>query len=524
MSERGRDRPIRTSLFSLRKSQARRVAGVAGRPLKLTGERQTMRHAIRRGPSLHERLAARVKKETRRLEPPKDVNLTVVLKGALHQLRIAVLPNDPRDAERRAQSGESVVAFVGAVDLILLLAVVVLLVTGTVMVYSASQAFSLQNTDSTSTYLFRQTEWLLAGGVGMYLAMRMDYRRWRYLAGPALFVSAGLLLLLLTHRFGDPINGANRWLRFSSLLNVQPSEVAKFGLILYAAHWFSGQRDELRHSLRGLIPFGAVVGALVALVLKQPDLGTTVVIVVSLLMVYFVAGARLRHLALLAIAGAIGVKLYMHHIPAYQVARFAAHLNPWQHAEGSGYQYIQILNALGTGGATGVGLGNGQSKFTIPEPHTDSIYAILGEEWGLVGTLGLLVAFLLFALRGLRASILAPDSFGRLLATGLTGSIVFQALLNMAVVANVLPFTGIPLPFISYGGSSLSVSMIAAGILLNISKQAIDPREEPDPAPTYFWWRHRRPYLSAAGRREAPIRPFHVGQRPMSASRRAAGR
>ena len=424
------------------------------------------------------------------------------------------------------------VAFVGAVDLVLLLAVVVLLVVGTVMVYSASLAFGYQNEDSTSYYVLRQFEWLLVGGVGMYLAMRMDYRRWRYLAGLGLLASVLLLLLLHTH-LGVMYNGSRRWLRLTSLLQLEPSEVAKMGLILYAAHWFAGQRADLRHSLRGLIPLGIVVGAVVALVFKQPDLGTTAVMVVALLMIYFAAGARWRHLALLAVVGAIGLRLYLHHVPYYQLSRWQAFLNPWAQADGSGYHYVQLLNALGTGGPTGVGLGNSQAKYSMPEPHTDSIFAIIGEEWGLLGTGGILLLFSLFALRGIRASILAPDRFGRLLATGLTGSIVFQALLNMAVVAKVVPFTGIPLPFISYGGSSLSISMVAAGILLNISKQAINVREDHDSTPTFVWWRHRGAHLPPAGGRGAVGVGAAQRRQPRTAlspqpstvsARRAAGR
>lgn len=507
-----------------RKAGVRNVVGVAGRPLKLSRAQEKQRHAVRKRPSLHERLSARIKRETKRLEPPRNTPPSALLAGAIHQLRQIVLPNDPRDAERREQSGEPIVAVVGAVDLVLLLVVVVLLVAGTVMVYSASLAFASQYLNSTSYYLLRQSEWLMVGAVGMYIAMRMDYRRWRYLAGPGLVISAAGLLLLHTH-LGYSINGSTRTLRLSSFLQVEPSEIAKIGLILYAAHWFAGQRDELRHSLRGLIPFGVVIALVIALVFKEPDLGTTAVIAVALLMVYFVAGARVWHLALLAVVAVIGAKLYLHHVPYYQRVRWEAFLNPWADPQGNGYHYIQLLTALGSGGTTGVGMGQSQAKYTMPEPQTDSIFAILGEEWGFLGTMGIMALFLLFAWRGLRASRLAPDSFGRLLAAGLTSSIVFQGLLNMAVVAKLVPFTGVPLPFISYGGSSLSISMVAAGILLNISKQGSESREERESASTYLWWRNRRPYLPVAGRRAAPGEPAIAGHRASAVgARRATGR
>lgn len=515
------DRPAHRS----RKAGARHVVGVAGRPLKLARSKDHRRHAERQRPPLRERLAARVKEQTRRLDAPDTMSASAIVRRLPRQFRQAILPNDPRDAERRDQSGEPVVALVGAVDLVMLLAVAVLLAIGTVMVYSASLVYAFTNTASFSYYLIRQAEWLLVGVAGMYIAMRLDYHRWRLLAGAGLLMSALLLLLLHTH-LGYSVNGSRRWLRFTSLMMVEPSEVAKMGLILYAAHWFAGQRPHLRQALRGLLPFGMVVGAVIWLVYKEPDLGTTAVIAVSLFMVYFVAGARPWHLAALAVVGVVGYKYLLPHLLlGYQTSRWTAFQNPWADPLGAGYHYVQLLDALGMGGTTGVGLGNSQAKFTMPEPHTDSIFAILGEEWGIVGTIGVLCLFILFALRGMRASVLAPDLFGRLLAVGLTGTIVFQALLNMSVVAHLMPFTGIPLPFISYGGSSLSISMVATGILLNISKQAVDLKEDRSSAPAYFWWRNRRPHLSVAGRGGTPImRPALDAQRPAIGARRSGGR
>jgi len=486
-----------------RKTGARKAVGVAGRPLKIarTGE-PASRHAVRRRPPLHERLAARVKKETKRWEPPKDVSLRGFVRRVPGNLREALLVNDPRDIELRKLSGEPVMALVGAVDLVMLLIVTMLIVVGTIMIFSSSMNFALDHSLSPSYYLIRQTQWLLLGGLGMYVAMRVDYHRWRPLAGLGLFISVALLLVLRMHA-GHDINGARRWL-YIGPFDLQPSEVAKMALILYAAHWFSGQKQELRHSLRGLLPFGAVIAGIVGLIFIQPDLGTTIVIVAALAALYFTAGARALHLAILAAMAVAGFQLYLHHLYAhggYQLARWLAYKNPNADPQGIGFQINQIRMALGSGGIFGVGLGNSQARQTLPEANTDSIFAIIGEEWGLVGTLGVLALFLLFAWRGLRASIMAPDLFGRLLAAGLTCSIVFQALVNMAVVSNLIPFTGVPLPFISYGGSSLSVSMVAAGILLSISKRANDVKEERDPASTYLWWRNRRPHLSGAGRR-----------------------
>src|SRR2546430_2496893 len=220
---------------------ARRAVGVAGRSLKISRDHEKKRHAVRRRPPLHQRLAARVKQQTKRVEPPRDVGRLALLGRGLRHLRQVVLPHDPRDGDRRHASGEPVVAFVGAVDLVLLLAVVVLLVVGTVMVYSASLAFGYQNEDSTSYYVLRQFEWLLVGGVGMYLAMRMDYRRWRYLAGLGLLASVLLLLLLHTH-LGVMYNGSRRLLRLTSLLQLAPGGGAQMGPVPDAAPWVGRQR------------------------------------------------------------------------------------------------------------------------------------------------------------------------------------------------------------------------------------------------------------------------------------------
>jgi len=464
------------------------------------------RHAVQRRPPLHERLAARVKSRTARVESAEKKTLSARLQRGFTLVRASILPHDEHDIAAREQSNEPIIRIVGAVDLSLLLTVAMLLAIGLIMVFSSSMVKSYQNTSATGYYFFRQVEWFLIGIVGMMVALRMDYHRWRSLAGVGLVAPVILLLLLHTH-LGANVNGSTRWLVVGGFQIGQPSEVAKMGLVLYAAHWFSGQRADLAHSLRGLIPFGLVISFIVGLVLTQPDLGTTAVIVAALGMVYFVAGARVRHLLLLVVLVALTVKLYwLFVLPRfpYQAARWSAFLNGGSALQGAGSHVQQVQYALGTGGLTGVGLGNGQSKFTLPEAFTDSIFAILGEELGLVGTLAVVLGFMFLAYRGLRASILAPDAFGKLLAAGLTCLLAGQGLLNMAVVAGAVPFTGVPLPFISYGGSSLSISMVAAGILLNISKKSVDLQKEEEPAPAHLWWRNRRPHLSLVGRGAAP--------------------
>jgi len=515
------DRPARKT--GARKTGARRAVGIAGRPLKISREgAQQARHAVRRRPPLHERLAARVKKETKRWEPPKDVSVSGFVRRLPRNIWDTVLATSPSDVESRKLSGEPIVALVGAVDLVLLLFVTMLVVIGMVMIFSSSINFALDNNHAPSYYLIRQTPGLLLGGVGMYVAMRVDYHRWRYLAGLGIVVSIVLLILAHFPRFGGH-NVLGAWRRWRiGPLELQPSEIAKFALVLYAGHWFANQRAELRHSPRGLLPFAAVVGVIVGLIVWQPDLGTTIVIVASLGALYFVAGARALHLAILAVIAIVVFQFYVHHLHGYQLARWRAYQNPNADPRGIGFQINQIRLALGSGGLFGVGLGNSQARQTLPEANSDSIFAIIGEELGLVGALSVMALFLLFAWRGMRASMLAPDLFGRLLAAGLTCSIVFQALVNMAVVSGRIPFTGVPLPFISYGSSSLTVSMVAAGILLSISKKAVNIREDRDPATSYFWWRNRRPHLPIASRRAPSGARAAFSRQPSAVSRQSS--
>ncbi|HHY93213.1 MAG TPA: cell division protein FtsW, partial [Firmicutes bacterium] len=264
--------------------------------------------------------------------------------------------------------------------------------------------------------------------------------------------------------------GARRWLQVGPL-NVQPSEVAKLCTVLFLAGFLAERGDRIRHFWRGLLPVLVVVGILCLLILKQPDLGTAVALAGTAGVMLFAAGADLRHLAGLG-AAAVPVLWWAIMGEEYRRVRFLAFLNPAADPQGSGYHIIQSLYALGSGGLLGVGLGQSHQKFLyLPERHTDFIFAILGEEIGLLGTLAVLFLFFLLAWRGCRAAMLAPDRFGTLLAIGIISMVTLQALVNIGVVTGSLPITGIPLPFISYGGSSLVFSLASIGILLNISSQ-----------------------------------------------------
>ncbi|HET7768711.1 MAG TPA: putative peptidoglycan glycosyltransferase FtsW, partial [Chloroflexota bacterium] len=294
----------------------------------------------------------------------------------------------------------------------------------------------------------------------------------RALSVPALLGAIGLLAAVLIPGLGSEVYGAQRWISLGQF-QLQPSELAKLALILYVAHWLTAKREQVSEFANGLLPFGVLMAIVVALLMKQPDMGTTIVIVTTAVAIFFVAGASLSHLVLLSGVGAFaGVLLIW--IAPYRMARFTAFVDPWANPQAASYHVVQSLLAFGAGGATGVGLGVGRQKFFhLPFPHTDSIFAVVGEELGLIGTIPLVLAFLFFAYRGLRIAWYAPDQFGRLLAVGVTGGIAFQAMLNMAVLTSSVPFTGITLPFISYGGSSLISTLAACGVLLNVSRQIV---------------------------------------------------
>lgn len=378
--------------------------------------------------------------------------------------------NDDDDAA----AVEPAARLLGNVDLWLLLTVVLLVTLGTVMVYSASM-YTVYLSVGVNYYLSRQIMWVGVGIVALFAGARINYQRWGDIALFALGITLLLLVLVHVSHFGVSLNGAQRWLQLPHLPEIQPSEVAKLGLLIYVSYWLATTDERNRRSLLGLLPLTLVCAIVLWLIIKQPDLGTTLIIGLSLFMTFFLSGAALRHIGLILAVLTGGGYYFAHYLAQHSTSYWAARLltfeNPFQDPMRNGFQIVQSLYALGSGGMTGVGLGQSIVKYIIPAAQTDSIFAILGEELGLVGTLLVMGLFMLFAARGMAASMRAHDMFGRLLAAGITSSIVFQALINMGVVAHLIPDTGVPLPFISFGGSSLAISMFGAGILLNISKQ-----------------------------------------------------
>ena len=348
---------------------------------------------------------------------------------------------------------------------------------GAVMIFSASAVTAEHEYGHSYIFLLRQAAWLGIGLAGMFVLMRTDYRRLRE---PAVVyaVLCAVGLMLVGAFFLDKSHATHRWIRFGPI-GIQPSELAKLAVILYLA-WFldlkrrSAASMEFRKDdfLHNILPAIGPILNCVALILAQPDLGTSVDIVLIAAAVLYVAGLSWKWIAVGAAVSVPALYLLITHV-AYRQARMMAFLNPDSDPQGAGFQLLQSLIAVGSGGFTGVGLMESKQKlFYLPEAHTDFIYAVICEELGFIGALVVITLFVIYGWRGLRAAFSAPDSFGRLLALGITAMVMFQTLINFAVVLGMVPTKGIPLPFISYGGSSLLVMLLATGVLLNISQQA----------------------------------------------------
>src|SRR3954470_15598617 len=344
-----------------------------------------------------------------------------------------------------------------------------LVVVGLVMVLSASSVQALRDFGSSWVVFQRQAMWVVIGAVALLLAVRTDYSRWRKPAVPLVLLALGLLVVVLVPGLGVSVRGSSRWLG-SGQFRIQPSEFAKLAILLFTADLLArrGAKGSVRTALR---PILVVFGLAAVLVMAQPDMGTTLVLGCIVLALLFVGGVELRTLGgLLGLA--TGGALLLGLVEGYRRARLFSFLNPWKDAGNTGYQIVQSLVGLASGHWTGLGLGGSRAKWGfLPNAYTDFIFAIIGEELGLIGTLLVIALFVAFAVLGVRTALKAPDRFGALMAAGITAWVVGQALINIGAVIGVLPVTGVPLPFISFGGSSLVITMGAAGILLNIARQ-----------------------------------------------------
>jgi cell division protein FtsW len=348
---------------------------------------------------------------------------------------------------------------------------VVLLSAGVVMVYSASAIVAADRFHDPYFFLRKQLFWAVLGAGALWLAMRVDYRRLERLALPALVLAGVLLLLVLVPPFGQAINGTRRWIRLGPM-SFQPAELAKLALVVYLAAFLAQKRDELAGLRRGLLPPLAVAGLLGGLVLLQPDLGNCVTLIALTFGLLYLAGSPVHYLGW-ALAPALPLIAIAIYLAPYRLRRMTAFWDPWADPRGSGFQIIQSWLALGNGGLFGQGIGGSRQKlFYLPESHTDFIFAIIGEELGFVGAVAIVLLFAILIWRGLRIGLHAPEPFGAFLALGITVLMATQTLVNLGVVTGLLPTKGLPLPFISFGGSALLMTMLATGMLLNISQHS----------------------------------------------------
>jgi cell division protein FtsW len=341
---------------------------------------------------------------------------------------------------------------------------------GVVMVYSASAVMAQRESGNQFHYVVKQGIWMVIGFVVMLAAMQVDYK---HLKNPrVVYVLLAVTTVMLLAVFAFPAtNGAHRWIKLPKL-SIQPSELSKPALVIFLAYFLERRAGEEGQFWTTFMPCALVTCALAGLIVVEPDLGTAMMLGVIFVVVVYIAGARLKHLAMVAAPALLVVAGLLILVP-FRIRRLITFLDPWADPQGSGFQVVQSLIAVGSGGPNGLGFAQGKQKMLfLPFAHSDFIYAVVGEELGLVGALAVIGVFALFLWRGLRTSLLAPDRFGMLLALGLVTAIVTQALFNISVVLSLVPTKGIPLPFISYGGSSLVPTLAAVGVLLNISQQA----------------------------------------------------
>src|SRR5919106_1836819 len=348
---------------------------------------------------------------------------------------------------------------------------VVLLSAGVVMVYSASAIVAADRFQDPYFFLKRHLFWALLGAAAMLAAARVDYRRLERFVLPALIVAGVLLLLALVPPFGQAINGTRRWIRFG-LVSFQPAELAKLVLVVYLAAFVARRQEQLNDVRRGLLPPLLVAGAFAALVFVQPDLGNCLTLIALTFGLLYLAGSPARYLAWV-MAPALPLLAIAISMAPYRLRRMTAFWDPWADPRGSGFQIIQSWLAFGNGGLLGQGIGGSRQKlFYLPEPHTDFIFAVVGEELGFVGATVFVGLFAVLIWRGVRIGLRTSEPFGAYLALGITLLIATQVLVNLGVVTGLLPTKGLPLPFLSFGGSALLMTMLSTGVLLNISQHA----------------------------------------------------
>lgn len=348
---------------------------------------------------------------------------------------------------------------------------VALALFGVIMVYSASAVVATAENHNQYHYVIRQGLWTLVGLLAMWAGMRFDYGRLRNEKIAYGLLILTLVLLVAVFAF-PPINGARRWIRMSGVFSLQPSEMSKLALAIFLARFLERRAGREGEFWATFVPAVLLTGVLALLIVAEPDLGTSMMLAVICSVMLFTAGARVKHMAMAAAPALVGVVGLLVFVP-FRMRRMTAFLDPWADPQGTSYQVVQSLLAVGSGGVHGLGFTEGRQKmFFLPFAHSDFIFAVVSEELGLFGGLAVVALFGLFLWRGMRAALRAPDRFGMLLGVGIVTGVVAQALFNMSVVLSMVPTKGIPLPFISYGGSSLVPTLFAVGVLLNISQQS----------------------------------------------------
>jgi cell division protein FtsW len=356
-------------------------------------------------------------------------------------------------------------------DTVIVLAILALTALGLLVVYSSSAMgdYLSRNGDTFAT-LGPQLQWAAVGLAGMFVAMRVDYRWLRLASLPLLIVAGILLILVLVPAFQVEVGGSAQWLKLPGLPAIQPGEFAKLALVVYLAHWMARRGTAVGGFTTGLLPFVVIVAPFVLLILKSPDLGSAAVLGATAVVMFFLAGANPIYLAGLCAAGVTTAFFFM---KDYQMVRLQSFVDPFADPTGTGYHAVQGLLALGIGGVFGAGLGERAAAggIVLPNAHNDYIFAVIGQEFGFLGAAVVIALFALLAWRGVQVALAAPDTFGGLLAAGVTAWLCLQAFINIGVVVTLLPVTGITLPFVSAGGSSLIVSLVAAGILLSVSRE-----------------------------------------------------
>jgi cell division protein FtsW len=454
-------RPVSTPLGKMRYAAVEPVESgrVARRPLKTLPRRGRVSAAVKGDMAKMQHTGVTAGWRLRKWQQPKEQTAPVQVISEEEEKKLAELETHlPRVA--------------GKIDPWLLMIVLALLCIGIVMVYSASSFIAARYYGDASYFLQRELIWVVLGVVAMVMTMRVDYRHWRRLSLVGMVII--LLLLVIVLRFGVNVYGASRWLAFRSFFSFQPSELTKLVLAMYIADWLARKGNQVGTFLYGLAPFVILVGLVLGLVLLENDMGTAIIIAGFATAMFFTAGANIVQFLLALACG--GLIFLREALRGYRYFRITGFLDPFKNVTGINLQLYQSLLALGSGGLFGLGLGASRQKTGyLPLPYTDSIFAILGEELGFIGCTIVVVFFLALAFRGFRLARRAPDVYGALLATGITTWLVLQAMINVGASTGTIPYTGVPLPLISFGGSSLVVSMAAIGVLLNISRYIQKP-------------------------------------------------